>query len=354
MLRKICTLVLMPLLVLVTCPMQGFSAEDAPQMSIRHNPVEEVVAGKRIPLDAKLQDDAGIKLARVYFKAEEAKDYSFINLHPTDDVGFLDDVTDAVDSVGTKSEIVNVVGELPAPANGAGSFEYLILVLNGNDLVVKSQTYVVKVEDDQDAGTAVAENEPINVYTELSEAPSEVTGFSDNITVDVIESAAKLGVVAGLYSSLTTGGSSAAATAGGTVTASAGYSTAVLVTGAVVATAAVVGVAAASGGGGGSSSGGGGGDVTSRNVTICVTDSNAVQDDYYNLYVNNSFIGAVNNPPGGTTCHNATLRSGSNLIELRLTRLMGASTYLTITINPGGWSNEFYGSTNHSWTVTAP
>ncbi len=42
----------------------------------------------------------------------------------------------------------------------------------------------------------VAGKEPVQVFTELSEAPKTVTGFSDNLTVDSVESGAKAGVVA--------------------------------------------------------------------------------------------------------------------------------------------------------------
>jgi hypothetical protein len=62
------------------------------------------------------------------------------------------------------------------------------------------------------------------------------------------------------------------------------------------------------------------GTVTSRNVSISVIDQNSIQDDFYDVYINSVFIGPVNNPPGGTTIHPATLNSGANTVELRLAK----------------------------------
>lgn len=225
---RFCAVFLIPLMAVLNCPVgpSSANADTAPVTTeIEHSPVGEVVAGKRIPLEVEVEDEAGVKVVRIYFKASEAADYSFVALQAIDDETYS--------------------GVLPAPANGAGTIEYLILVQNGNNQVVKSQTYVVTVEDDDDAAAAVAENNPIQVYTELEQAPMEITGFSDNIVVDVVESAAKLGVVAGLYSMAKAGSSSSGAVAAGTVTASSGISTTAVVLGAVAAAAVAGGVAAA-------------------------------------------------------------------------------------------------------------
>lgn len=223
---RICAAFLIPLMAVLNCPISAVSAE-TPAIEIEHNPIEEATAGERIAIEVEIVDESGIKTARVYFKASEAAEYSFVVLESENGEDFT--------------------GTLPAPANGAGGFEYLILVQNGNNEVVKSQTYMVTVEDDDDAAEAIAENDQIQVYTELEQAPTEISGFSDNIAVDVVESAAKLGVVAGLYSAATAGSSSSGAIAAGTVTATAGgISTTALVIGGVVAAAAVGGAAAAS------------------------------------------------------------------------------------------------------------
>ena len=221
---RFCAVFLIPLIALLNCPITAVSAP-TPDIEIEHDPVAEATAGKRIDIEVEIEDESGVKTARVYFKAMEASDYSFIMLASDNGVTFT--------------------GTLPAPANGAGTIEYLILVQNGNDQVVKTQTYQVTVKDDEDAAGAVAQNKQIQVYTELENVPSEVTGFSDNIAIDVVESAAKLGVVAGLYSAATAGSSTSSAKAAGTVTATTGgVSATALVLGAVVVAGAVGGAAA--------------------------------------------------------------------------------------------------------------
>ncbi|OHB64574.1 MAG: hypothetical protein A2168_04120 [Planctomycetes bacterium RBG_13_50_24] len=130
-----------------------------------------------------------------------------------------------------------------------------------------------------------------------------------------------------------------------------------IVAGALALTGGVAAVAAGSSGGGGGDGGtssGGTTTVTSRNVQICVVDSNSVQDDFYDLYVNGTYLGPVKNVVGGTTCYPATLVSGNNTILLKLTEAKGYSTYLKITADPGGWSEYFGGTYDHSWTITAP
>ena len=59
----------------------------------------------------------------------------------------------------------------------------------------------------------------IKVSTELIDAPKEMAGFSDNISMDVIESASRFGLVANLYPSSQS--ASAGGTSGGTIAAAA-------------------------------------------------------------------------------------------------------------------------------------
>ena len=80
----------------------------------------------------------------------------------------------------------------------------------------------------------------------------------------------------------------------------------------------------------------------------------SLQDEYFDLYVNGAYIGAVNNPPGGTTCHYVTLRAGSNTIELRITNSSISNTALKISINNGEFERDFSGDNqSYSWTITA-
>lgn len=73
-------------------------------------------------------------------------------------------------------------------------------------------------------------------------------------------------------------------------------------------------------------------DVGTRDINIEIVDSNRIQDDFFDLFLNDKFVGAVNNLPGGSVKFPVTLQSGLNVIELRLTALQGFSTGLTIRL----------------------
>ena len=170
---------------------------------ITHKPLDSVPAGQRITLEAKVKDPAGVAVVRAYFKAAEGADFHFVPMT----------------GKGQRYRAI-----LPAPAAEAGSLDYLILVKNAADQVVKSQTFRATVEASDEPAAATAPEDPLQVYTELAEAPAEIPGFTDNLVIDTVESAAKFGAVAGIVAMSKTGGaaSGGAATAG---TASAGSST---------------------------------------------------------------------------------------------------------------------------------
>jgi hypothetical protein len=229
----------------------AFSAGDEGQgatatTTIKHKPIKYFVEGKRIRLDSTVKDDAGVQLVRCYFKGKEEADYLFVPMNQ-----------------GDKDEYSAI---LPAPGQGASAIQYLFLVVNKANQVVKSQSFSIK-KGDAGAETPSSQITPaegnIKVSTELSQAPSSVEGFSDSITVDVVESTMRFGFVAGLYSATqmaaaggvtgggaaTAGSGAATATSAGAVTAGAGLSTAAVV--GIGAGVAVVGAGAAAAGGGG-------------------------------------------------------------------------------------------------------
>ena len=214
----------------------GALAQESAKTKIEHKSIDRAVAGQRIDVSARVTDPAGVDTVRTYFRAKDGTHYSFIAMQAASGNDYQ--------------------GTLPAPANGAEWIDYLILVKNGADQVVKSQTFRMQVRDSEQATTY---SEPVRVHTELARAPETVTGFSDNIVVDVVESAVKFGVVAGIVDAAGAGTAAGAAGGGavsaGTVAASAGG----LGMGAVVGGLALAGGAAAAGGGGGGGGGGGSG-----------------------------------------------------------------------------------------------
>lgn len=307
-LKRMLAALLTPFMMLLNCPVMAAQGGDTsgvkPTTEIFHKPVESAEAGKRITLYTEVSDQNGVDLVRVYFKSKDAADFSFIALKQveTQEKGLFE----KFQNLGSDFKGQGYSGVLPAPANGSKSFEYLVLVKNKANTVVKSQIYAVSVADSKDR--EVAAKEPVQVYTELSEAPKTITGFSDNITVDMAESGAKAGVVAGLYSGLSSGGGGAVS--GGTVAASSGgFTTTAAVVGGVAVVAVVGGVAAAASGGGGSSSSSGGGGQALNSTTIAgkwnckdtETSTGCTQ-----VFQSNLAAGGTFNNSGTETCPNRT------------------------------------------------
>ncbi len=265
-LKKVLAALLTPFMMLLNYPVMAAEAGGGQQAAkpvteIMHKPVENVEAGKRITLYTEVSDPSGIDLVRIYFKAQDAADYSFVALKAVEKEE--KSLWEKFKSLNSDFNGQGFAGVLPAPAKGAASFDYLVLIKNRANVVVKSQTYKVNVSDSDQAADAAAE--PVQVYTELNQAPSQITGFSDSMTIDIVESGSKLGAVAGLYSGLSSGGGGTVS--GGTVAASSGgFTTTAAVVGSVAAVAVVGGVAAAAGGGG-SSGGGSGGSSGNTNLS---------------------------------------------------------------------------------------
>jgi len=231
-------------------------------VALKHKPLKHFVAGHRIQIEAKVTDTQGVTLVRCYFRAAGQADYVFVGMKAGDKDMFT--------------------GILPSPAVETKVIEYLFLTVNGKNQVVKTQTFKTESKDTEEipAWQSVSgDGISIAVGTELSQA-TQPAGFNDSITTDVVESSARFGIVAGIYSTTQvtgggatgavaaggttsaggTTGAAATATVAGTVAASAGLSTLAIVGASVAAVAVAAGVAVSTGGGG--DDGGGGSDTT--------------------------------------------------------------------------------------------
>ncbi len=328
--------------LLLQVPATAFAASGT---KVTHDAIKYFVPEKRIRLEATVVDPKGVTLVRAYFKGKTQADYVFVPMEQQQTVPN------------------SYVATLPALDKSNETLEYLFLAVNGTNEVVKTEPFVVKAKDSKDVPSwqMVKDDEPMKLFTEIPDAPDVAASFSDSVSVDVVESSARFGLIAQLYSSsgsAAASGAAASATSAGVVTVTAAVSTTTM----LIAAAAVVGGAAAAGGGGGGSAPAPAavpntattGNVTSKNVTLCVVDSNTIQDDFYDVYVNNVRIGPANNAPGGRTCYNVTLNSGNNAVLLKLTSTQCCGTGLTLTANPGNYSADFGGTINHSWTIIAP
>jgi len=218
-------------------------AEDSKASTkISHKPLKYFVPGHRITVNAEVTDQTGVTVVRAYFRASEQADYVFVSMNPAAD--------------GTYQ------GILPAPAKETQNITYLFLAVNGKNQVVKTQTFTVNREDKEKvpAWQQAGSEGNIQVSTELAQAPESISGFTDSIAMDVVESSARFGFVAGgiytaaqMASAGGTDGAAAAAGSAGTVSASAGLSTAAIagIGAGVAAVAGGIAAAGSSGGGGG-------------------------------------------------------------------------------------------------------
>ena len=225
-------------------PIPIFSQENnSVTTEITHEPIDYFVPEKRIQLDTKVTDDKGTELVRCYFRAKEEADFVFVKME------------------NVKKNHYRAI--LPAPAKYTDTLEYLFLVVNKNKQVLKTQIFQTNRNDekgipDWQEASSVGSEKDIAVYTELSTAPETVPGFSDSMSVDIVESSVRFGMVAGIYSAsamASSGGSAAAATSAGTVTAGSGMSTTAIVAAGVGVAAAGAGTAVAVSGGGGGGDG---------------------------------------------------------------------------------------------------
>ena len=214
-------------------PGAAFAGSDT---KVTHNALKYFVPEKRIRLDLAVTDPKGVTMVRAYFKGKTQADYVFVPMEAQQT---------AKDSY---------VANLPAMAKSNDEIQYLFLVVNGANEVVKTELFVVRAKDSTEVPSwqMVNDDASIKLFTEVPDAPAVAASFSDSVSLNVVESGARFGLVAQLYGasgSATASGAAASATNAGTASmATAGMSTVTI----AAAAAGLVGVAAAGGGGSGS------------------------------------------------------------------------------------------------------
>ena len=205
---------------------------------VTHEAIKFFVPEKRIRLDAAVTDSKGVTMVRAYFKGKTQADYVFVP---------MDAQQTAKDSY---------VAILPAMAKSNDEIQYLFLVVNGSNEVLKTEPFVVKAKNSSDVPSwqMVNGDESVKLFTEVPDAPAVAASFSDSVSLNVVESGARFGLVAQLYGAsgaATASGAAAGATNAGTASvATAGMSTVTI----AAAAAGLVGVAAVGGGSSGSGS----------------------------------------------------------------------------------------------------
>ena len=216
-------------------PGAAFAASDT---KVTHEALKFFVPEKRIRLDAAVVDPKGVTLVRAYFKSKTQADYVFVPME------------------AQQTAKDRYVATLPAMAKSNDEVQYLFLVVNGANEVLKTEPFVVKAKESNDVPSwqMVSRDESVQLFTEVPNASAVAASFSDSVSLNVVESGARFGLVAQLYgtsgSAAASGAAAGATNAGTAAVASAGLSTVTL----VAAAAAVGGVAAAGGGKSGGSS----------------------------------------------------------------------------------------------------
>jgi hypothetical protein len=210
--------------------------------TVGHKAIAHFVPEKRIRVEAKIKDPKGVNLVRAYFKSDAHADYLFVPL------------------VKLETDPNSYAGCLPAPAASATSIEYLFLAVNGDRKVVKTapaNKAAARTDKDTPSWQMGCGNDQLTLYKELPEIPSPTGAYADSVTMDVVESGARYGAIAGLFggeSSAAAVAASGASNAGTVAVAGAGIST----TGIIAALAVTGGVASGGGGGSGGTSDTGG------------------------------------------------------------------------------------------------
>ena len=335
------------------------------KVTIKHNPISSVLSGHRTNVTADVKDDThGIDVVRAYFKTAEESRYFFVAL--------------------SKSEGDTYIGTLPAAALGAGVMDYLILVKNSADEVVKSQNYTINVKDDPEALARLEEkpardlrieatcmsggkqmyrqvksaskwikkkedkeaDEPshemwLPICSEYDKTPKKVTGVDDYVTVAEVSAAEKYGVVAGIVDAQAAGSvSTSGLTSGGTVAAKRKIPVEAIAGGA----AAVIVLSGSGGGGGGSSGGGGGG----TQLLPTITTPNGPGSQIAPLSMEfNEFAGVA--VPISVTYNGAPMGSGTVPAFGTLTIAqpgVGGLIRVTLTANVTGASLQFHFNSN--------
>jgi hypothetical protein len=263
---------------------------------VKHKAIDYFMPDHRIRLEATVNDPKGVKVVRAYFKAGAQADYLFVPME------------------AQKGMSDTFVATLPAIKKGNDTLQYLFLVVNNDNQVVKTNPFSVKEKDVTEAPSwqMVKPDGQIQLYTELDKMPSVASTYSDSVALNAVESSARFGVVASLYGSGgSAGGAAGASAATGTtnagVVAAAGTG---LSTTAIVTAAVVAGGAAAAGGGGGGG-GYGGSSSSSGSGSGSGTSSGSGSGSSTNPYAG-SWSGTFSGGFGGTWSGTVTSQSSNN------------------------------------------
>ncbi len=298
-------------------PRAPLHAAQAPASTkVIHTPIPYFVPEHRITIEARVTDESGIDLVRCYFKADMQAEYVFVPMTETRE-GYFQAI-------------------LPAPADYAEQIRYLVLVVNQNRQVVKTQEFSVeKALDAKEvpAWQKASLDESIAVYTELPTPPETLAGFTDNLTLDAVESSLRFGMVAGIYSASATAsagpvtGAAASASSAGTVSATTGVLTTATI-------AAIVGVAAGAGLIAAAASGSGGGGAKEKMnpvASVAWRDEKVPPEDEFQAFFGSKNLGVA------SSMQEIGLPIGDHNLTIRAVSVSGQSGFAVVELGGGAY-----------------
>ncbi|MEM7098417.1 MAG: hypothetical protein AAF541_09190 [Pseudomonadota bacterium] len=129
-----------------------------------HEPVGKATSGQRIPITTNITG-SDVRVARAYFKSAVGSRFFFVPLQEKSGSSFI--------------------GVLPAPRLGSSEVSYFLLAASTGGEIVKTDTYVINIEDDQNAlsRSELRETKEIEVdlnkYEKAKELLDQLSGRPD-------------------------------------------------------------------------------------------------------------------------------------------------------------------------------
>jgi hypothetical protein len=142
------------------------------QVEIWHDPPTCAVVGRPIGVAADILSPTSVQEARIYFKQHETSTFYFVPLKPEKGTTYL--------------------GTLPPPTEQTSSLDYVLLVVDRNEQVVKSQILSAVVKQPQECLELLHSSQQNNIIVYAETPISPEIGFSgENVTWQVAEYAGK-------------------------------------------------------------------------------------------------------------------------------------------------------------------
>lgn len=157
--------------VLITSVVAGEIALEQP---------EHFSKGYRIIIKATIKEDTGVADARVYFKSKNSKLYHFFA------------------PMKCKGEVCE--GVIPVTQSSTKKIDYFVLYQNNSADIFKTkelniaQKEFLALPEWQNADTT-----RLILRSELVKTPKEVYGFNDSVKIEKVDTDAKIGLLAGVY-----------------------------------------------------------------------------------------------------------------------------------------------------------